>query len=383
MDQFTLAEFAKVSENKEGADFTQEVQEQGIEQGELIVSKLYNTMLGSITKVMKSWNAEIVKVLSEAGLTPSALTNEQLYNAILTLIGRNSYGCQLGDLIPNIGTTSPIGRVLCNGQRLTNCATMFPDFYTYVKTKTPYKTVAEWNAQKTAYGQCGFCAVDGNDVIVPLITRPISGVSNLNQTGQAINDTMRPITGSFGSGEKYNDVTPTGAFYKLDQRNRTAGDGTNTPQKIGFNSGRLGTAYNGSETRGKQVQYPYYIQIYTVANTGVADVTELVDLLKYQNQLGITAIAATSGNISLSSGGLYTMTLADNTVFTLTTPEDTSMFNQILLQLRITNSSATIDWGTDKYFQSEPITDEGFYNIVWEYDVLQGAWVVGQLVKVS
>ena len=383
MDQFTLAEFAKVSENKEGADFTPEVQEQGIEQGELIVSKLYNTMLGSITKVMKSWNAEIVKVLSEAGLTPSALTNEQLYNAILALIGRNSYGCQLGDLIPNISTTSPLGRVLCNGQRLTDCATMFPDFYTYVKTKTPYKTVAEFNAQVTAYGQCGFCAVDGNDVIVPLITRPISGVSNLNQTGQALNDTMRPITGTFASGDKYDEVPATGAFYKLNETNRTAGDGTNRPKKLGFDSGRLGTAYSGSETRGKQVQYPYYIQVYTTSNTGVANVAELVDLLKYQNQLGITAISSTSGNISLAAGGLYTMTLSDNTVFTLPTPEDTTMFNQIMLQLHITNASATIDWGTTVYFQAEPTIAEGFYNIVWEYDVLQGAWVVGQLTKVS
>lgn len=383
MDQFTLAEFAKVSENKEGADFTQEVQEQGIEQGELIVSKLYNTMLGSITKVMKSWNAEIVKVLSEAGLTPTSLSNEQLYNAILTLIGRNSYGCQLGDLIPNIGTVSPLGRVLCNGQRLTDCATMFPDFYNYVLTKTPYKTVAEWNAQKTAYGQCGFCAVDGNDVIVPLITRPISGISSISQTGQAVNDTMRPITGTFASGDKYDEVPATGAFYKLNETNRTAGDGTNRPKKLGFNSGRLGTAYSGSETRGKQVQYPYYIQVYTTSNTGVANVAELVDLLKYQNQLGITAISSTSGNITLAAGGLYTMTLSDNTVFNLPTPEDTTMFNQIMLQLHITNASATIDWGTTVYFQAEPTIAEGFYNIVWEYDVLQGAWVVGQLAKVS
>ena len=126
MDQFKLAEFAKKSENKEDpAVFTESVQEDGIAQGTLIVSRLFNTMLGETTRVMKSWNAELVKVLDTAGLTPTALSDEQLLSAFLTLIKKNSNGLQLGDLVPNIGTTSPLGRVLCNGQRLGNCKRIF------------------------------------------------------------------------------------------------------------------------------------------------------------------------------------------------------------------------------------------------------------------
>ena len=63
MDQNKLAEFAKSSENKEGQEFTTAVQEAGIAQGSLIVSRLFNTMLGDVTRVMKSWNEELVNVL--------------------------------------------------------------------------------------------------------------------------------------------------------------------------------------------------------------------------------------------------------------------------------------------------------------------------------
>lgn len=384
MDQFELAEFAKVSENKEDpASFTDTVQEQGIEQGSLIVSRLFNTMLGSVTRVMKSWNTEIVNVLTAAGINPSALTDEQLLNAILQLIKTNSNGLQLGDLIPNIGTVSPVGRVLCNGQRLTNCQTMFPDFYTYVITKTPYKTVSEWNNQVSIYGQCGFCAVDGADVIVPLITRPISGVNNIGQTGQAILDTMRPITGSVGN--KQEPFVFEGAFYPGPVR---GGVGRNyksdTTQTTSFDSGRLGPRYNGTETRGKQVQYPYYIQIYTAPSSqALVNTAELVDLLRYQNQVGITKLTQTSGNISLASGGIYTLTLSGNTTFVLPTPEDKTLLNQILVQLNITAAPITINWGTTNYFSGQPSTNLGNSNIIFEYDALMNSWVVGQVEKVS
>ena len=130
MDRLELAEFAKVSENKElPEEFTADVQEQGIEQGTLIVSKLYNTMLGAITRVMKSWDTELTSVLTAAGFTPSALTNTQLYNSIIKLIKDNTNGLQLGDIVPNAGTKTPLGRMLCNGQWIENCKDTFPDFY--------------------------------------------------------------------------------------------------------------------------------------------------------------------------------------------------------------------------------------------------------------
>ena len=383
MDQFKLAEFAKKSENKENpAVFTESVQENGIAQGTLIVSRLFNTMLGETTRVMKSWNAELVKVLDAAGLTPTALSDEQLLSAFLTLIKKNSNGLQLGDLVPNIGTTSPLGRVLCNGQRLGNCKRIFPDFYDYVVKNTPYKTVAEWNAQVDKFGQCGFCAVDGDDVIVPLITRNISGVKDLSQCGQAVNDTMRPLTGSVGRFFG-NDNEASGIFEKVryDNTHGDNGAGSWSAFRIDVKSAKLGAAYNGTETRGKCVQYPYYIQVYTGATSqGMADTAALVDLLKYQNQLGILPLP--KGNtVNLASGGIYSGAVNSDVTFILPAVTDKSLLNQILIQLNI-SGEPKINWGTTNYFSGEPSTSAGNYNIIYEYDNLLNAWVVGQVEKV-
>ena len=383
MDQFKLAEFAKKSENKENpAVFTESVQENGIAQGTLIVSRLFNTMLGETTRVMKSWNAELVKVLDAAGLTPTALSDEQLLSAFLTLIKKNSNGLQLGDLVPNIGTTSPLGRVLCNGQRLGNCKRIFPDFYDYVVKNTPYKTVSEWNAQVSKFGQCGFCAVDGDDVIVPLITRTISGVKDLIQCGQAVNDTMRPLTGSVGRFFG-NDNEASGIFEKVRYDNTYGDDGSGTWSafRIDVKSAKLGAAYNGTETRGKCVQYPYYIQVYTGATSqGMADTAALVDLLKYQNQLGILPLP--KGNtVNLASGGIYSGAVNSDVTFILPAVTDKSLLNQILIQLNI-SGEPKINWGTTNYFSGEPSTSAGNYNIIYEFDNLLNAWVVGQVEKV-
>ena len=391
MDQFKLAEFAKKSENKEDpAVFTESVQEDGIAQGTLIVSRLFNTMLGETTRVMKSWNAELVKVLDAAGLTPTALSDEQLLSAFITLIKKNSNGLQLGDLVPNIGTTSPLGRVLCNGQRLGNCKRIFPDFYDYVVKNTPFKTVAEWNAQVSKFGQCGFCAVDGDDVIVPLITRNISGVKDLSQCGQAVNDTMRPITGGVCKINEYLNEGDTrftsGAFFMGARGSAGFGNGVKGGSADGYtpiamNSGALGAAYNGTETRGKCVQYPYYIQVYTGATSqGLADTAALVDLLKYQNQLGLLPLP--KGNtVNLASGGIYSGAVNSDVTFILPAVTDKSLLNQILIQLDI-SGDPKINWGTTNYFSGEPSTSTGNYNIIYEYDNLLNAWVVGQVEKV-
>lgn len=111
MDSFNLAEFAKNSENKEDAGFTPAVQEAGIEQGSLIVSRLYNTMLGEVTRVLKSWNSELTKILTEAGITPSALSNEQLYTAINTLIESKNMSTKADTDLENV---TAAGKTLSN-----------------------------------------------------------------------------------------------------------------------------------------------------------------------------------------------------------------------------------------------------------------------------
>lgn len=303
-----------------------------------------------------------------------------IFPDLQTILENMPIGLHVGDLLPNIGNEPPAGRMLCNGQRVTDCQILYPEFYAYVLAKTSYKTVAEFNAQVAEYGQCGYPAVDGADVILPLITRPISGVETLAQTGMSVLDSMRPIT---GAGVRVSqDEFPTGAFYNI----RAGLRGFETSpygRSIGLNSGLLGARYNGSETRGKQVCYPYCVVVYTtIPDKATVDVAELVALVKEQNQLGVQNLPASSGNITLASGGMYKGVLTGNAVFVLPTVSDNSNFNQILIQLEIPEG-VTVNWGTTLYLGAEPSSSAGNYNVIFEYDALLEKWAVGSLVKME
>lgn len=300
-------------------------------------------------------------------------------------------GLSVGDLLPNIGNQPPAGRMLCNGQRVVNCQTLYPEFYAYVLAKTAYKTVSEFNAIVSQYGQCGYPAVDGADVILPLITRPISGVETLAQTGMAIHDRMRPITGTMRMGGVNGGdrgYVMTGAFAQGDYRvgpgggqDGSAWDADTSIFKL--DSSRLGANYSGSETRGKQVLYPYCVVVYTtIPDKATVDVAELVALVKEQNQLGVQNLPASSGNITLASGGMYKGVLTGNAVFVLPTVSDNSNFNQILIQLEIPEG-VTVNWGTTLYLGAEPSSSAGNYNVIFEYDALLEKWAVGSLVKME
>lgn len=169
MDRFTLAEFAKNSENKEDASFTPQVQEAGIEQGALIVSRLYNTMLGEITKTMKSWDAELTKVLEEGGITPSALTNEQLYNAILRIINR-THGRNIGDVYYSQSSSAednPGALPLFTGELVSNASNSFPEFCAWLSAHPNLCiTQAQYDTRISQYGECPFYVYNvGADIV--------------------------------------------------------------------------------------------------------------------------------------------------------------------------------------------------------------------------
>lgn len=301
-------------------------------------------------------------------------------------------GLYVGDILPNMGKEPPPGRMLCDGSVIEDCQTLYPDFYNYVLQKTNYKTFSEWQTEANEYGQCGYCGVNGADIRLPLITRPISGVSSIAQAGMAIRDTMRPITGGVCKISEFLNEGDTrytnGAFYRgtygdAGRGNGVKGGASDPYTTIKMNSGKLGAAYNGAETRGKQVLYPYSVVVYTtIPDKATINVGELVALVKQQNQVGIEALPADSGSIELAAGGIYKGVLTGNTTFVLPQLTDNSLFAQITIQLQITGD-ITVDWGTNLYLGAEPTVSEGSYNVFYEYDALEEKWAVGSLTKVG
>lgn len=102
---------------------------------------------------------------------------------------------------------------------------------------------------------------------------------------------------------------------------------------------------------------------------------------------GIISVEAleTSGEISLEDNKVYTITPTDDIEFVLPLITDTSYFHQILIQLDLA-TVVDIDLGTDDNYLNgeEPnLTETGKYNIIYEYDVIDGAWYVGAIKKAS
>ena len=97
-------------------------------------------------------------------------------------------------------------------------------------------------------------------------------------------------------------------------------------------------------------------------------------------QIPVTTISATSGTVELSANNIYKISATGNMSFTLTTPTDTTVYNQIKVMLQTANTP-TIIWGTTTYYnnQEPDITTDGYYSVYFDWDANINGWVCGSL----
>ena len=76
------------------------------------------------------------------------------------------------------------------------------------------------------------------------------------------------------------------------------------------------------------------------------------------------------------------MTPTGNVTITLAEPDDSSILNQIILQLNMT-TLRTINVGTTYYINKKApnLSTTGSYNLIWEWDKANSKWVCGLLTK--
>lgn len=98
-------------------------------------------------------------------------------------------------------------------------------------------------------------------------------------------------------------------------------------------------------------------------------------------QPSITALTATSGTISLAVNKIYTLSVTGATTFSLPTPSNKNVFNQIKIMMKVTGTP-TINWGTTNFFNNQtPEIKAGNYDVYFDYDNLMSVWVVGVMSK--
>lgn len=98
-------------------------------------------------------------------------------------------------------------------------------------------------------------------------------------------------------------------------------------------------------------------------------------------QQPIVALTATSGTIALEVNKIYSLSINGATTFSLPTPSNTGVFNQIKVMLKVTGTP-TVNWGTSQFFnKATPEIEAGSYDVYFDYDNLLGAWVAGAMPK--
>ena len=122
-----------------------------------------------------------------------------------------------------------------------------------------------------------------------------------------------------------------------------------------------------------------YVLPYTGLEEEIEGKADKEDIANYQPE--ITTLTATSGTLALAVNKVYSAAISGNTTFSLPTPSNTTVFNQIKVMLKVTNTP-TITWGTSRFFNdAAPTIKAGYYDVYFDYDNNAACWVAGAIYK--
>ena len=96
----------------------------------------------------------------------------------------------------------------------------------------------------------------------------------------------------------------------------------------------------------------------------------------------INNIPQTNGTIKLEENKFYKVSLNGDAVFSLPTPKNIEVKNQIKVYLRLNSANLQINWGTGQYLAgNSPLTYQGNYIVFYDWNPNTGTWSVGSLVE--
>lgn len=213
--------------------------------------------------------------------TDSRVESVKKINAIIENGGGG--GLEIGDIgIAPLGIDETKGkRRYLNGQLIIQ--EQYAQFTNKVKSAVAlYPSLActesEWQttATMTVGGQVGKFVVDdeAGTIRLPKITMPIQGLTDLSKLGEIVEAGLPNITGSFTSrGFAYGDGAEVSGslsanVYGSYGVNASACNGSTGNYQLQLNASRSSSIYGNSNTvQQEQIQYPYFIQVATGAET--------------------------------------------------------------------------------------------------------------------
>lgn len=230
--------------------------------------------LNDLVTVIEEASPVIYKSLQDNNIG-NALSNSAYWEKI-SLGGGG--GLEIGDIgIAPLGIDETKGkRRYLNGQVIIQ--EQYVQFTNKVKSAVAlYPSLActesEWQitATMTVGGQVGKFVVDdeAGTIRLPKIIMPIQGLTDLSKLGEIVEAGLPNITGSIDNIRSTMADTQSGVFTKTDSTNIQHGTTNNVAsRKFSFDASLSNPIYGNSNTvQQEQIQYPYFIQVATGAET--------------------------------------------------------------------------------------------------------------------
>ena len=243
---------------------------------------------------------ELLNLITEAGLTPSADDLTQVKTAVLSL-GGGGGGHMVGEIVSSTLPITDAGFHLLDGTLISGSGT-YADFVDYIgdlydggSYSGLFETEANWQAAVTAYGVCGKFVYDSvnNTVRLPKITGIIEGTTDTTALGDLVAAGLPNITGSItGSGDRTSFPGAAGAFYG-DGSTGTGGSSSTVRGYINvyLDASRSSSLYKNdfNKVQPQTIKTLYYICIATSTKTAIeADIDQIATDLNGKADVDLT-----------------------------------------------------------------------------------------------
>lgn len=239
-------------------------------------------------------------------VTPVETTNKTMAITLKQLKKWLGSSLPTGFILPAVGKINDERFTLLDGKTLSRTGT-YKDFCDKVVEQVQAGnwfscSEEEYNADVSAYGQCGRFVIATDYVRIPKITRFIGATITLSEIGKSYAESLPDINGNFNeTTSKNNEWKASGAFAVSNGETTSYGNHSSagaTSAKITFFASRSSSTYQaGAKVQPDHTKYPYYMVISTEGQSASVE----IDINKVYEDLNLKANSDLSNVASVAS----------------------------------------------------------------------------------